>query len=443
MPPAVGDEWVFVTGEGFGLGGGVVIDGALPRTEGDGAALQQAMRHGVALADLEGFGEHLPPLVVHPVLYLSLVAAHTLQVLEVFGALVFDSHRLEVLPLEEELIPPILAHGKDTREVARIVEDLPALVRLSLEALLEALVEELLPIDGCRQPVDALPDEAPRGLAPVLEVERAIQLDVRHISIEELHILLPLQGALLGDDGVYLPLDFGTGGDLVAQRIERILVRPLPRLAGDPVARPVGEHLAVGLVEASEVGLDELGTSVLGSRWAELIAHRLIQGAQRTDLVMVVLHLPRVTHHPEELPGVVGSTAQRLGDELRTLTLPDGVAYGVGARGIEDDHHHQTAVVDRLGAPLLVGGRLLVVELHHPAVVHPVAHRSGGLGTADGGVDTGSVFGLTLAPCLDEEVVRPGDLPHGRSRQLLPPQSSCRLVIEPCHLTAAQVVLLS
>ena len=41
------------------------------------------------------------------------MGAHTLQVLEVFGALVFDGHRLEVLPLKEVLILPIFADGKD------------------------------------------------------------------------------------------------------------------------------------------------------------------------------------------------------------------------------------------------------------------------------------------------------------------------------------------
>ena len=177
------------------------------------------------------------------------MGAHTLQVLEVFGALVFDSHRLEVLPLEEELILPIFADGKNACKVARVVVDLPVLVTLLLEALLEALVVLHLAEDRGREPVDTLTDVAPRGLAPVLEVDRAVQLDVGDVPIEEAHILLVLQRALLAHNRVDLTLDFGAGGDLVAKVGGDFSIRSLALLPRNPVARPIRLQLAVGLVQ--------------------------------------------------------------------------------------------------------------------------------------------------------------------------------------------------
>ena len=330
------------------------------------------------------------------------MGAHTLQVLEVFGALVFDGHRLEVLPLKEVLILPIFADGKDAREVAGVVEDLPALVTLLLEALLEALVVLHLTEDRGGEPVDALTDVATRGLAPVLEVDRAVQLDVGDVAIEEAHILLVLQRALLAHNRVDLPLNFGAGGDLVAKVGGDFSIRPLALLPCDPVARPIRLQLAVGLVQSGEVRLDDLSAGVLRSGGTELVTHRLVERRQRSDLIVVILDLTGVALHPEELLCMVRCTAQRLSDQLGAFTLPDSVADGIGARGIKDHHHDEATVIDRLRAPLLVSSRVLVVKFYRPAVVHPVAHSAGGLRPLDSCLHLQAVVGATLAPCVDE-----------------------------------------
>ena len=218
----------------------------------------------------------------------------------------------------------------------------------------------------------------------MLEVDRAVQLDVGDVAIEEAHILLVLQRALLAHNRVDLPLNFGAGGDLVAKVGGDFSIRPLALLPRDPVARPIWLQLAVGLIEAGEVRLDDLSAGVLRSRWTELVTHRLVERRQRSDLIVVVLDLTGVALHPEELLCMVRCTAQRLSDQLGAFTLPDSVADGIGARGIEDHHHDEATVIDRLRAPLLVGSRVLVVELHRPAVVHPVAHSAGGLRPLDG-----------------------------------------------------------
>ena len=51
----------------------------------------------------------------------------------------------------------------------------------------------------------------------MLEVDRAVELDVCHVAVKERHILLMLQRSLLGEDLMYLTLDFGAGRDLVPQ----------------------------------------------------------------------------------------------------------------------------------------------------------------------------------------------------------------------------------
>ena len=185
---------------------------------------------------------------------------------------------------------------------------------LLLEALLEALVVLHLAEDRGREPVDTLTDVAPRGLAPVLEVDRAVQLDIGDVPIEEAHILLVLQRALLAHNRVDLTLNFSAGGDLVAEVGGDFSIRPLALLPRDPVARPIRLQLAVGLVEAGEVRLDDLSAGVLRSRWAELVTQRLVERCQRSDLIVVVLDLTGVTLHPEELLSMVRCTAQRLSD---------------------------------------------------------------------------------------------------------------------------------